>query len=159
MKRKGMAEKNARFVSALPLEECTHRLELIRSDELQLDITHLSSDKVDFVAQLYEGQRLRAEGLGTLRRWEGTLTRVDLDVTVYDGIWIWLVAVLIMLTVGMILVPMLLMLALQINPMGWVIMGAAIVGFVIGGMLIAQRFAPPDDAPQNLQRLLHDTLT
>jgi hypothetical protein len=159
MKRKGTAEKNARFVSALPLEECTYRLELLHSDELKLEITRLSSDKVDFVAYLYEENRLRAEGTGTLRRWEGTLTRVDFDVTVHDGVWIWLVAVLLLLTIGMILVPMLLLIAMHVNPLGWLLTGTALVAFVVGGMLIAQRFAPPDDTPRNLHRLLHDALT
>ncbi len=159
MKRKGAADKQARFVSELPLEECTHRLELLRSEDLQIEITRLSSDKVDFTARLYDGARLRADGNGTLRRWEGTLTRVDFDVTVHDGVWLWLGIVLALLVVGMIMIPALLMLALQINPLGWLVTGGAVVGFVVGGMWIAHRFAPPDDTPRNLQRLLHDALT
>ncbi len=158
-KRKGQAEQSARFVSALPLEECTYRLETLRTEELQIEITHLSSDKVDFVVHLLERGRLRVDGKGTLRRWEGTLTRVDFDIRVHDGLWLWLLTVLIMLVAGMLGLPLVLLVALQVDPMGWLLMGGAVIVLVLGLMILAQRVAPPDDTPQNLVRLLHETLT
>lgn len=158
-KRKGQAEQSARFVSVLPLEECTYRLENLRSEDLQIEITRLSSDKVDFIVHLLERGRLRVDGRGTLRRWEGTLTRVDFDIRVHDGLWLWLLTVLILLVVGMIGMPLVLLVALQVNPVGWLVMGAAVIVFVLGLMILAQRVAPPDDTPQNLVRLLHETLT
>ncbi|MCA9911879.1 MAG: hypothetical protein KC496_00955 [Anaerolineae bacterium] len=158
-KRKGQAEQSARFVSALPLEECTYRLESLRSDELYIEITHLSSDKVDFDIRLFERGRLRVDGKGALRRWEGTLTRVDFDIRMHDGLWLWLLTILVMLFIGMVGAPLVILLALHVNPVGWLVMAGAVIGFVLALMVFAQRVAPPDDTPQNLVRLLHETLT
>ena len=158
-KRKGKTQGEANFISPLSIEECAYRLDRLNEEKVDIVITKLSSDKVDFTAQLFENERLRAEARGALRRWEGTLTRVDVQVKVHDGIMLWLLLVGLMLTITIILIPTLALIAAHVNPVAWLMMATIGTLFILGVMLFAHRYAPHDDTPRNLLNLLETTLS
>lgn len=157
-KHKGKPQGEANFISPLPIEECALRLDNLNEENIQIVILKMSSDTVDFTARLFEHERLRAEAKGALRRWEGTLTRVDVRVTVREGIVAWLILVGIMLILTLLLIPTLVLVAAHVNPFTWLLTASSGIITILGVMVIAHRFTPYDDAPRNLLRLLETTL-
>lgn len=158
-KRKGQFQNEAHFVSPLPIEECAYRLEALQTEWIHIEILHLSSDKVDFKAQLREHGRLRAEGTGALRRWEGTLTRVECKVQVRDGLVVWVILSLVTLILAMMVIPVIVFVAAGIGARLWLMLGGLCVLTTIGMMWLAQHASPPDDTPQNLIALIEEALT
>lgn len=157
-KRKGHFENEAHFVSHLSIEECTYRLEALNGEVLRIEIVHLSSDKVDFKAALHEHGRLRAEGNGALRRWEGTLTRVECKVKVRDGLVVWALLSLAALVSTMLIIPVIVLIAAGTGAQLWLLLGSICVLATVGLMYLAQRFSPPDDTPQNLIAIIEEAL-
>lgn len=158
VKRKGSVSKDAHFVSPLPIEECAQRLEFLHDETLQTEILRLSSDKVDFRLRLYEYGRLRAEGTGTLRRWEGTLTRVDCKVQVREGLVLWIALSLTALLLTVLVIPVLTLAIIGVGAGLWLVVGGFGVAAVAGLLLLAQRFSPMDDVPRNILAIIEATL-
>lgn len=158
-KRKGRNQGEANFISPLSIEECAYRLDRLDDEQIDIIVTELSSDKVNFTVELFENERLRVEAKGALRRWEGTLTRVDVQVKVHEGIMLWFLLVGLMLMVTLILIPSLALIAAHVNPLTWILIASGGIVFILGIMLFAHRYAPHDDTPRNLLDLLETTLS
>lgn len=157
-KRKGRYEEEAHFVAHLPIEECTRRLELLNDDDIRVEILRLSSDKVDFKAQIYEKGRVRVVGKGALRRWEGTLTRVECSVKVHEGILLWIGLSLVALLLCLLLIPTAIFAVMGLGIGTGLALGVMFVVPIIGVLMLANHFAPPDDTPQNLIRTIEEIL-
>lgn len=157
-KQKRRYDGEANFISELPLEECAYRLEYLQSDEIEIHIKRVSTDKVDFDVRLFERGRVRAEGKGALRRWEGTLTRVDCQVNVYDGLVTWSLAMLLFMALPLLIVPFLFLVSANVDATLWVASAGVVLAFILLGMYITREVAPPDDTPRNLLALIEDTL-
>lgn len=154
VKRKGLIEGNAQFISELPLEQCYDRLQSLADEQLTLQFSRIQLDEILFSIQLRERGIIRAEGTGILRRWEGTLTRVDCDVKVREGIlrWVALFGALSLLT--MIVLPMLIFSFASVATPIWI--GISLIFIVILGclMLVVNHYAPIDDTPDNLLHII-----
>lgn len=157
-KRKGRFEGNVKFVSSLPLEECIYRLQTLDTENIQLQFKTRSIDSISFRAKLLERGVVRAEGLGTLRRWEGTLTRVDCDVEVREGLMRWLLLLAGLFLMIMILLPTVFLIAANVNVIGWLGINIGFIAIIIGMLWLTNRYAPIDDTPQNLLRIIEETL-
>lgn len=94
------------FTTSLSLEACAHRITQINQPEILVHVKLLNSDIIAF-----ELERVR-EGMpnprvrGVLRRWQGTLTRLDCDedlqtpgifTEMLQHLWTWFIAVIIIL--------------------------------------------------------------
>lgn len=157
-KRKGRFEGNVKFVSALPLEECIYRLQTLDTEDIQLQFKTKSIDSISFQAKLLERGVVRAEGIGTLRRWEGTLTRVDCDVKVREGVMRWLLLLAGLFLMIMIILPTVFLIAANVNVIGWLGISICFVGILLGMLWLTKRYAPIDDTPQNLLYIIEETL-
>lgn len=157
-KRKGRFEGNVKFVSALPLEECIYRLQTLDTEDIQLQFKTKSIDSISFQAKLLEQGVVRAEGIGTLRRWEGTLTRVDCDVKVREGVMRWLLLLAGLFLMIMIILPTVFLIAANVNIIGWLGISICFVGIFLGMLWLTNRYAPIDDTPQNLLYIIEKTL-
>lgn len=157
-KRKGRFEGNINFLSNLPLEECISRLQGLESAEFRFTFSRDEHDAFVFKAQLLERGIVRSEGKGRLQRWEGTLTRVNCDVKVREGIvrWLMLLATLCLLT--MVAIPILFFLSAGINVLIWAGLSMAFIVFFIAMMFVVNHYAPMDDTPENLLHLITSTL-
>lgn len=158
-KRKGIVDNTADFLSKLPLEVCLSRLQLLPDDDIQVFVEQVDSDTVNFVMNLREKGVLRAEAVGQLRRWEGTLTRVDCHVSVHEGVVRWLILLTIVLALIMVLVPMAIFLAAKIKLMMWFGISSLFLATVLGFIVLTNHYTPADDTPRNLLSLLKSTLS
>lgn len=157
-KRKGRFEGNVKFVSPLPLEECIYRLQTLDTEDIQLQFKTKSIDSISFQAKLLERGVVRAEGVGTLRRWEGTLTRVDCDVQVREGVMRWLLLLAGLFLMIMIILPTVFLIAANVNVIGWLGISICFVGILLDMLWLTKRYAPIDDTPQNLLYIIEETL-
>lgn len=157
-KRKGRFESKAQFISDLSLEQCQHALGALEDDNIHVEFQPATTDRVHFTATLYERGQVRAVGDGILRRWEGTLTRVDCEVEVREGLVLWLVGILLLCLTAMIGLPMLFLVASEIDAMPFILLSLMFVKVLIGLLLVVNRLAPYDDLPQNMLARIHDTL-
>lgn len=162
-KRKGRFQGRANFISEYSLEQCQQQLVTLAAnqngnDRIEIAFVPQSPDRVQFTATLRERGQVRAIGKGMLRRWEGTLTRVDCDVEVREGLVLWLIAMMGVSLVLMVSLPLLALTAMQIDTVPWAIISVLFVGIVLGAMWVVHLFSPHDDTPRNLLALIHDTL-
>jgi len=157
-KRKGRFEGKLDFISNLPLQECISRLEYLNSDELIIHFHRNSSDSIEFEAYLSERGVIRAEANGMLRRWEGTLTRVDCNVKVREGVLRWLVLLSLSFFVLSIGVPMIFMLGAAVNMLMWLGISSVFVVAFVGMLWLTMYFAPLDDTPKNLMQMILSAL-
>ncbi len=157
-KRKRRFEGTVQFLSNLPLEECVSRLQELESSEFRFTFSREGHDAIVFKAHLLERGIIRAEAKGNLRRWEGTLTRVDCDVKVREGLvrWLMLLATLCLMT--MVAIPILFFLSAGINSIIWTGLSIGFIICFIIMLLITNHFAPIDDTPQNLLHLITSRL-
>ena len=158
IKRKGRFEGNLKFVSSLPLEECLNRLQLLDSETIQLDFKTQTIDSIAFQAKLFEKGVMRAEGDGVLRRWEGTLTRVDCDVQVREGVMRWLLLLAGLFLLIMIALPMIFLIAADVNVLAWLGISGGFVVILSGMLWLTNYYAPIDDTPQNLLAIIESQL-
>lgn len=158
IKRKGHFEGNLNFVSSLPLEECLNRLQLLDSETIQLDFRTQHIDAISFQAKLFENGVMRAEGDGVLRRWEGTLTRVDCDIQVHEGLMRWLLLLAGLFLMLMIILPTLFLMAADVNIVAWLGISGVFVAILIGMLWLTNYYAPIDDTPQNLLAIIESQL-
>lgn len=157
-KRKGRFEGNVKFLSSLPLEECIYRLQMLDTENIQLQFKTKSIDSITFQAKLLERGIVRAEGVGTLRRWEGTLTRVDCDINVREGLMRWLLLLATVFMMIMIMLPTVFLIAANVNILGWLGLSSIFLIFFVSMLWLTNRYAPIDDTPQNLLRIIEETL-
>ena len=157
-KSKRRFEGTVQFLSNLPLEECVSRLDSLESDNFRITFSRNEHDSLAFKAHLLERGIIRAEGKGNLRRWEGTLTRVDCDVKVREGIVRWLMLLATLCLVTMVAIPTLFFLSAGVDSLIWIGLSIGFVAFFIIMMLITNHFAPMDDTPQSLLHLMTSTL-
>lgn len=157
-KRKGHFEGNIKFLSNLPIEECVSRLQTLEDETLRVTFSRECEDSLAFSAQLLERGIIRAEGIGRLQRWEGTLTRVDCDVKIQEGIVRWLMLLATLLLITMVSIPMLFFLSAGINFLPWLGFNIAFIAAFIGMMFVVNHYAPMDDTPQNLLEVISSTL-
>lgn len=154
-KQKRQLTDEAHFVADLPLEECMKRLQQLNNEQVKFHFIRRTSDQVDFTAQWYEAGQVRVTGTGGLCRWEGTLTRVECKIKTHDGILRW--AMLSMLSL-VLFIPMIPLTALYLGtPMFWPLL-LSFFGLGCLWVIVFRRFAPPDDTPPNLLRLIDTAL-
>lgn len=158
VKRKGRFEGNLKFVSSLPLEECIYRLQTLDAESIQLQFKTKSIDAITFEAKLLERGVVRAKGIGSLRRWEGTLTRVDCDVKVREGLMRWLLLLAGLFLMIMIILPTMSLISANVNVVVWLGINIGFVAIIIWMLWLTNRYAPIDDTPQNLLRIIEETL-
>lgn len=158
VKRKGRFEGNLNFVSALPLEECLYRLQAMDSETIQLDFKTNSIDAIQFKVKLLENGIERADGVGILRRWEGTLTRVDCEVEVHEGLMRWLLLLAGVFLMIMIILPMIFLWAADVNIIAWLGISLGFVAILMGMLWLTNYYAPIDDTPQNLLAIIESAL-
>ncbi|MEM9950787.1 MAG: hypothetical protein AAF846_04250 [Chloroflexota bacterium] len=157
-KRKGLIEGNAQFISDLPLAVCYQRLQSCEDENLTFQFSRRHADEIHFTVQLRERGIIRAEGKGTLRRWEGTLTRVDCDVKIREGILRWLLLFGGLFFVTMVALPLLLLLSTAFEAFIWVGISLLFFAILSGLMLVVNYYAPIDDTPENLLHIITSAL-
>jgi|GEM_PF-2520748 len=149
--------ESAHFVTHLPIEVCVERLRKM-GHQVRVDLDHVTSDRVDFLARLYEHGRLRVTARGHLSRWEGTLTRVDCAAYEHDGILTWLLIVTAFLALFLLVIPFLILRWYGFGATMWVLLSAALVVGVLLWTRFVNRFAPADDVPADLIGWIEDAL-
>ncbi|MGJ3238158.1 MAG: hypothetical protein ACFE0Q_05580 [Anaerolineae bacterium] len=157
-KRKGHFEGQIRQISDLPLSTCVARLEALASPKVAVEMHAFESDRVMFRVDLLERGIVRAQAIGTLRRWEGTLTRMDCEVTVREGVMLWLAVIAMSSLLTMIGLPALLLFTAGISTLIWWLISAGFVALLVAMVAIANRYAPFDDTPENLFALITTAL-
>lgn len=157
-KRKGLFEGNSQFISPLPLEICYARLQSLEDATTSLTMKRENSDTIRFEIHLLERGIIRAKGYGSLRRWEGTLTRVDCDIELHEGILRWFLLFGLLFLLTMIALPTLLFLVAEVNIMIWLGISGIFVTVLAGLMMIVNHYAPLDDTPDNLHRRITGVL-
>lgn len=149
-KRKGQFQNEARFISDLSIEQCVRQLEGLQSDDVQIQICDITSDRARFTLKGYENGRLRVDGRGTLLRWEGTKTRVDCHLTVHDGLLAFTLLTLLIFVVFIAVIPAIALFMAGVDSRLLLLLSAAFLGMMVGLMMLIHRFSPPDDVPMNL---------
>ncbi|MEL6406349.1 MAG: hypothetical protein AAFR81_18410 [Chloroflexota bacterium] len=157
-KRKGRFEGKAQFISDLSLEQCQQALGALVDENIRIEFQPATTDRVHFTAKLYERGQVRAVGDGILRRWEGTLTRVDCEVAVREGLLLWIVGMVVLSLVAMVGLPVLFLMASDVNATPFALLSLIFVKVVIATMLLVNRLAPHDDTPRNLLARIHEVL-
>lgn len=158
VKRKRCYEGKLDFVSTLPLQECISRLQALNNDELQIQFHRESSDSIIFEATLRENGVIRADASGLLRRWEGTLTRVDCDVSVREGVMRWLLLLSMTFFVLSIGIPMIFMFGATLNILLWLAISSIFVIAFVVMIWLTMYYAPIDDTPKNLMLMILSAL-
>lgn len=156
-KRKNRPD-HACFLTQRPIERCVQRLKGLHTHNFRVDIVHHTSDQVNFLIRLYEHGRIRVTGKGTLRRWEGTLTRVDCTMHEHDGTLTWLLLMVIFLGLFLLVIPFLILKLFGINPGMVLIFAAALAIGIMIWLRFIDRFAPADDVPPNIVTIVEDAL-
>jgi len=158
-KRKGQFEGHSFFVTTTPIERCVRQLEALNKENLDIRIIKKDPDTVLFKAQLSEQGVLRVTGEGTLKRWQGTDTRVDCDITIHEGILLWMMILAGFFIMVMVMLPLLIFIAAEINVMLWLGLSVGFLVILIMLMVLTRHYTPLDDTPRNLQQLIEKTLT
>lgn len=158
-KRKGHFEGHSYFVTSLPIEYCVSQLQNLNDADIQVTIDSAGHQSVAFTAQLLERGIVRATGKGTLRRWEGTLTRVDCDVEVHEGLLTWLMFVTGFFIMLMVCLPLIIFMSANVDVAIWMSVSVGFVIVMIALIALTRHFAPLDDTPRNLLREIESALT
>lgn len=153
-KRKRHFQDQLQFLSNLPLQECVSRLEQLNGDNIQIVFHRDSIDSLAFSANLLERGVIRAKAQGLLRRWEGTLTRVDCKVKVHEGVIRWLILVSLLFFVLVIGFPMIFMLGALMHMLLWLGISAIFVIAFVASLWLTMHYAPMDDTPKNLMQIV-----
>lgn len=152
-KQKGPTRTEARFVTDLPIDTCARRLEML-ANPLTVDLHRRTSDSIDFIIR-YKKQ---ATANGKLRRWQGTLTRVDYDIEVHEGLTRWILFILVALSINLLVLPLLILNAAGIDGTLWLGLAGSFIALTVGVILLAEHFAPPSDVPVDIAAALEEAL-
>jgi hypothetical protein len=90
-KKKSLQAFKSEIHAIVPMDiEVIHRrLHQIKDKQIEVSTRRTSSETVAFIIQHRSGSRVNSEISGTLRRWQGTQTRLDADSRSYvPGEWI-----------------------------------------------------------------------
>jgi hypothetical protein len=134
------------------------RLAALENDEFVISFRNETLDSIAFKAVLLERGIIRAEAKGSLRRWEGTLTRIDYDVKVHEGILRWLMSLVIASLLLMIIPPIIFFIAAKINILVWLSISIGFLVMMVGVILMVNHYAPIDDTPQSLIKIIGSAL-
>lgn len=156
-KRKNRPD-HAAFLTQRPIEQCLLRLKQLHHHNLRVDIVHHSSDQVNFLLRFYEHGQIRVTGKGTLRRWEGTLTRVDCTMHEHDGTLVWLALVVAFLVLFLMVIPYIVLILFGLSTIMMMLIAAALFIGMLIWLQFMNRFAPADDIPPNLVMMVEDAL-
>jgi hypothetical protein len=75
------------FITSLPFDECINRLETWRESGISMKISARSDESLSFNISYKQRFRQTLHANGTLQRWEGTHTRVDMNINLVTNIF------------------------------------------------------------------------
>jgi hypothetical protein len=94
------------FISSLQLEECQQRLWGFKRKEIKIRTDEPEADSSSFTVEWFRDKHMVAYGKGTLRRWQGTSTRVEIETQPISNVAVHPLADKIMLWVSIVALVM-----------------------------------------------------